>query len=150
MALNPGAGGDGEMFAHGLLKRRVRNEAARSRQGKERAERNGSVHITGINTHFASDTTVVAENGVTAGTPGITDATHLSVTLTIPSGTPPGQISLTAKTPSASDEDATITNGFTNSTPSNLPSVVLDAPGANAVLAGTVEISGWVRMRSTP
>ena len=102
-----------------------------------------SVHITGINTHFASDTTVVAENGVKAGTPGITDATHLSVTLTIPSGTPPGQISLTAKTPSASDEDATITNGFTNSTPSNLPSVVIDAPGANAALAGTVEISGW-------
>jgi RHS repeat-associated protein len=72
-----------------------------------------SVAVGGVNTHFAADTTVFAENGVTAGTPMIIDATHLTVTLTIPPGTTPGQISITAQTPSASEEEATIPNGFT-------------------------------------
>lgn len=104
-----------------------------------------SIAVTGINTHFASDTTILADNGVTGGKPVVTDATHLTVTLNIPSGTTLGQISITAETLSA-NEEATLPNGFTIGTGDPVPTITSFMPasgpiGTSVTLTGNTLVS---------
>src|SRR6185437_14115075 len=106
-----------------------------------------NIAVTGLNTHFASDTTILADNGVTANTPVVTDATHLTVTLNIPPGTALGQISVTAHTPSA-NEEATLPNGFTIGTGDPVPTIGNISPasgpiGTAVTITGTTLVSSF-------
>lgn len=124
-----------------------------------------SVTLTGLNTHFASgSTTVTVAGGITAGTPTVTDATHLTVLLTIPPGTPLGPVSITALTPTATNgcaangsgqwtvnngascEQATAPNGFVLGLGDPVPTLTSVNPtsgpiGTMVTLAGTGLVS---------
>ncbi len=109
------------------------------------------ITITGVNTHFDSNTTILPIAGITASTPVVTSPTSLTVTLTIPSGTPAGRISITAETPVAAApaglEDATAPNGFTIGTGDPVPTITSFTPasgpiGTQVTITGTTLVSG--------
>ena len=110
-----------------------------------------TVALTGLNTHFVQgSTTVTAGGGVTAGTATVTDATHLTVDLTIPPGAVQGQISITAQTPLVSApnglEDATNPNGFIIGLGDPVPTISGFMPssgpiGTSVTLTGTGLVS---------
>jgi RHS repeat-associated protein len=103
------------------------------------------VTITGINTHFDATTTILTTAGITASAPTSVTATSLQTTLTIPSGTPLGQISLTTETPDANGgagEEATLPNGFTVGSGAPVPTISSFTPtsgpiGTMVTLTGT-------------
>jgi RHS repeat-associated protein len=109
-----------------------------------------TVNLTGINTHFGSGTVVVPGGSLTAGAATVTDATHLKVSITIPSGTTLGPVSITAKTPSVSEE-ATLPNGFIVGLGDPVPTITSFTPtsgpiGTSVTLTGT----GLVSSSGTP
>src|ERR1019366_10489684 len=118
---------------------------------------NVTVALTGVNTHFASSTTVIAGGGVTAGTPTVTSATALTVTLTIPQGAVQGSVSISADTPldapgngctnGQSCEQATNPNGFIVGLGDPLPTISGFTPasrpiGSSVKLKGTGAVPG--------
>jgi RHS repeat-associated protein len=90
------------------------------------------VTITGVNTHFASDTTILPTAGITASAPVVANGTSLTTTLTIPAGTPLGRISITTETPSA-NEEATLPNGFTIGTGDPVPVITSFTPASGPI-----------------
>ena len=120
-----------------------------------------TVTVTGVNTHFdatnnPTTTTILPIAGITASTPIVTSPTSLTVTLTIPAGTPAGPISITAETPLAPGgcvtftpstcEDATAPNGFSIGTGDPAPVLTSFAPtsgpiGTPVTITGTTLVS---------
>ena len=105
--------------------------------------------VKGINTHFQQGvTTVLSAGGATFGTPSVTDATDLTVTMTIPGGTPLGQISITAETllQPGVYEDASAPNIFTVGTGDPPPTITSFVPASGPVgtavtITGTTLVS---------
>ncbi len=105
--------------------------------------------VKGINTHFAQgSTTILSDNGVTFGTPTVTDATDLTVTMTIPAGTQLGQISITAQTQLSAGvyEAATAPNVFTVGSGDPAPTITSFTPtsgpiGTQVTITGTTLVS---------
>ncbi len=106
--------------------------------------------VKGINTHFAQGiTTILPENGVTFGTPTVADATDLTVTMTIPAGTPLGELSITAQTQLSAGvyEAATAPNVFVVGTGDPAPTIISFAP-ASGPIGTTVTITGTTLVSS--
>ncbi len=105
--------------------------------------------VTGLNTNFAQgNTTILSDSGVTFGTPTVTDATHLTVVMTIPAATPPGQISITAQTQLSAGvfEAATAPNVFTVGSGDPAPTITSFTPptgpiGTSVTITGTTLVS---------
>jgi RHS repeat-associated protein len=108
------------------------------------------VTITGINTHFDSTTTILPTSGITASAPTNITNTQIQTTLTIPAGTPLGQISLTAETPDANagaGEEATLPNGFTIGTGDPVPTITSFTP-ASGPIGTAVTVTGTALVSS--
>ena len=105
--------------------------------------------VKGLNTHFAQgNTTILPDNGVTFGSPTVTDATDLTVTMTIPPGTPLGQISITAQTQLSAGvyEAATAPNVFSVGSGDPAPAITSFTPasgpvGTEVTITGTTLVS---------
>ena len=106
-----------------------------------------TITITGLNTHFSATTmpptTILPTPGITVSSLVVNSPTSLTVTLTIPSGTPAGPISITAETPlvangcvtftTATCEDATAPSGFTIGTGDPAPVISGVTPGSGPI-----------------
>ena len=105
--------------------------------------------VKGLNTHFVQgNTTILSDDGVTFGTPTVTDATDLTVTMTIPASTPLGQISITAQTQLSAGvyEAATAPNVFTVGSGDPAPTITSFTPtsgpiGTQVTITGTTLVS---------
>jgi hypothetical protein len=106
--------------------------------------------VKGVNTNFLQGTTtILSDSGVTFGTPTVTDATDLNVTMTIPSGTVLGPISITAQTQLSAGvyETASAPNVFTVGTGDPAPVITSFSP-ASGPIGTAVTITGTTLVSS--